>query len=51
MDQHIIYIEEGNKCNHNEIPYFSNQLMCLAAVVVLTFMGLIQYSVILIVDE
>ena len=50
MDHHVICIEEGNKYNHSEMPHLSNPLMCVLATALLTFMGLVQYSVIVIVD-
>jgi hypothetical protein len=50
MDQHVICIEEGNKYNHDAMPQLSNPLMCVLATVLLTFIGLIQYSVTVIVD-
>jgi hypothetical protein len=55
MDHYIIYIEDGkyntNKCNRAEVPIISNNIMCLAALVLLTFIGLIQYSATVIADE
>ena len=55
MDHYTIYIEEGkyntNACNRNEVPTISNNIMCLAALVLLTFIGLIQYSATVIADE
>lgn len=51
MDQYNIRLEEGNcETITTEMPRLSNQLMCLAALAVLTFIGLVQYSVIVIVD-
>ncbi len=52
MDQHTIYMEEGKyDVKQNELPTLPNHLMCIVAVAMLTFIGLIQYSVILISDE
>ena len=53
MDQTIIYMEEGNcETNRNEPPQIANALMCLAAIAMLTIIGLIQYSaIVLAVDE
>lgn len=52
MDQTIIYMEEGNcETNRNEPTQISNALMCVAAIAMLTIIGLIQYSAIVIVDE
>jgi hypothetical protein len=50
MDHHVICIEDGNKYNHSEMPQLSNSLMCVLATVLLTFVGLIQYSVTIIVE-
>ena len=53
MDQTIIHTEEGNfETNRNEPPQIANALMCVAAIAMLTFIGLIQYSaIVLAVDE
>lgn len=55
MDHYTIYIEEGtynkNACNRIEVTTISNNIMCLAALVLLTFIGLIQYSATVIADE
>ena len=59
MTKCIVCLEEGKynrrhvQCNHTpdyEIQYLSDPIMCAAAITMLLFLGLIQYSATLNID-